>query len=105
MFFDTTMSDCRPTGFATFPTAAYGIVFLMAGVAYSILERSILALHGPGSRVHAALSAGLKEKFSMVAYTAAIPLAFLDPRISWAIFILIGVVWIVPDKRIERMYG
>ena len=92
------------TRFASLPTAAYGVVFLMAGVAYSLLERAILRLHGSGSRVHSALAAGLKEKISMVSYTAAIPLAFVDPRISWALFILIGVMWIVPDRRIERTY-
>jgi uncharacterized membrane protein len=90
--------------FASIPTAGYGIVLLMAAIAFTILERGILKLHGPGSRLHEALAVGLKEKVSMAAYIAAVPLSFVDPRISWGIFIAVALVWIVPDKRIERAY-
>jgi hypothetical protein len=54
--------------------------------------------------VHEALAVGLKEKLSMVAYIAAVPLSFVDPRIAWGLFIAVALVWIVPDKRIERSY-
>jgi len=92
------------THFASLPTAAYGTVCLMAGLAYYILERAIVGLHGPGSRVHAILSDGTKEKVSTAAYAAAVPLAFIDPRISWGLFVVVALLWIVPDKRIERAY-
>ena len=90
--------------FASIPTAGYGIVLLMAAVAFTILERAILKLHGPGSKVHAALAVGHKERISMAAYVAAVPLSLVDSRIAWGIFILVAIVWIVPDKRIERTY-
>jgi uncharacterized membrane protein len=89
---------------AALPTAAYGVVLLMAGLAYFILERSIVGLHGPGSRVHTVLSDGTKEKISTAAYAAAIPLAFVDSRISLGIFVVVALMWLVPDGRIERTY-
>jgi uncharacterized membrane protein len=90
--------------FASIPTAGYGVVLLMAAIAFTILERAIVKFHGPGSRVHTALAVNLKEKLSMGTYIAAVPLSFVDPRIAWGLFILVALVWIVPDKRIERAY-
>ena len=90
--------------FTPIPTAAYGIVLLMAAIAYTILERAIIHLHGPGSTVHRALSVGVKEFVSTASYVCAIPLAFVDTRISFALYVLVALVWLVPDPRIERAY-
>ena len=90
--------------FERVPTLGYGIVLLMAAVAFTILERTIVHLHGPGSKVHTAFESGAKEWISTAAYILAIPLAFVDPRISWTLFIFVAIVWVVPDRRIERIY-
>jgi len=88
--------------FAPVPTAAYGIVLLCAAIAYTMLQLAIVRLHGPGSKLAAAVGAGLKEKVSVGSYVAAIPMAFFDPRISLALYVLVAVLWLIPDRRIER---
>ena len=87
--------------FAAEPTALYGVVLLMAAIAYTILQREIVAHHGPDSMLAAATGSDLKGKLSIVAYLAAIVLAFVDRRISDALYILVALMWLVPDKRIE----
>ncbi len=89
--------------FASGPVAAYGVVLLFAAIAYFILTRALLALHGKGSVLAAALGKDAKGKLSVVAYVAAIPLAFLDPAYACAIYVLVAVVWLIPDRRIERI--
>jgi len=89
--------------FAPIPTALYGVVFLMAAIAYQILERAIVRLHGEGSRAHRVLSFGPKEFISTVSYIGAIPLAFVDSRISFGLYILVALLWLIPDRRIERL--
>ena len=88
--------------FAPVPTAAYGIVLLSAAIAYTMLQFAIVRLHGPGSKLGAAVGAGLKEKVSLGSYAAAIPMAFFEPRISLALYVLVAVIWLIPDPRIER---
>ena len=88
--------------FAPVPTAAYGIVLLSAAIAYTLLQLAIVRLHGPSSKLGAAVGAGLKEKVSVGSYAAAIPMAFFDPRISLALYVLVAVLWLIPDRRIER---
>jgi uncharacterized membrane protein len=90
--------------FASIPTFAYGVVFVMAGIAYQLLERAIIRAHGPGSRLHQAIGDDWKGKLSLAAYVAALPLAFVDPRLSWTIFVLVALVWFMPDRRIERVF-
>ena len=87
---------------APVPTAAYGIVLLCAAIAYTVLQAMIVRLHGPSSKLGAAVGAGLKEKVSVASYVAAIPMAFLEPKISVALYVLVAVIWLVPDRRIER---
>lgn len=89
-------------GNAPLPTAVYGVVLLMAGVAYTILVRAILAVHGPESRIAKAIGRDLKGYLSLVGYTAAIPLAFVQPVIADALYATIALVWLVPDPRIEH---
>ena len=87
--------------FAAVPTAAYGVVMLMAAVAYTILTTTIIVHQGPGSKLAAALGTDVKGKLSLVCYVAAIPLAFVNQWISDALFVTVALIWLVPDRRIE----
>jgi uncharacterized membrane protein len=87
---------------AAVPTALYGAVLMLAGAAYSILENAIIAEQGPDGRLAQAVGGrDWKEKLSVLLYAAAIPLAFVHPWISVAIYVAVAVMWIVPDRRIE----
>jgi uncharacterized membrane protein len=88
---------------AAVPTALYGIVLLMAAIAYYILQRAIIRKEGRHALLAAAIGTDWKGKLSPVLYLAAIPLAFVDPRISNGLFILVALIWLVPDRRIERV--
>jgi uncharacterized membrane protein len=88
--------------FTPLPTAAYGVVLLFAGAAYSILQLAIVARHGPPSVLAKALGRDWKGKLSVVIYLAAIPLAFVSPSISIALYLLVALWWLIPDRRIER---
>jgi uncharacterized membrane protein len=90
------------THFAPTPTAMYGAVLLLAGIAYLILERAIVAAHPNDSVLITIVQKGWKEWFSVTTYAIAIPLAFVSPWISGALYVLVAVVWFVPDRRIER---
>jgi uncharacterized membrane protein len=89
--------------FATVPTAVYGVVLLMAGVAYLILEQRIVAAEGETSLVKRALGADWKGKLSAALYALAIVLAFVSPEISLAIYAVVAITWFVPDRRMERV--
>ena len=88
--------------FAAWPVAAYGVVFLFAGVAYYILTRCLIAREGAGSALAAAVGGDFKGKASLVIYAAAIPLSFVAPWIAVALYVFIGTAWLVPDQRIEK---
>jgi uncharacterized membrane protein len=88
--------------FASEPTAVYGMVLLMAAIAYTILTMEIVAHHGPDSVLAAAIGKDVKGKISIVGYVAAIALAFVDQWFSDAIYVTIALLWLVPDKRIEK---
>lgn len=90
--------------FAPLPTAAYGVVVLGAAVSYQLLEAAIIRLHGRDGELARALGGDTKAKLSAVAYLAAIGLAFVDPLISIAIYVLNAAAWFVPDPRIERQH-
>ncbi len=87
--------------FAALPTAAYGAVLLMAAVAYTILESTIIAAQGPGSRLAAAVGTDFKGKLSIALYAAAVALAFVNQWISDGLYIVVALMWLVPDRRIE----
>jgi uncharacterized membrane protein len=89
-------------GFAALPTAGYGVVLLLAALAYYILQRAIISVQGPGSRLEQALGRDVKGKISPVVYLVAIPLAFLDRWVSMALYVLVALMWFVPDRRLER---
>ena len=84
--------------------AAYGTVLLMAGVAYFILAQALARLHGPESKLARALGKDVKGILSLVLYAVAIALAALDTRFSQALYVAVAVIWIVPDRRMERAH-
>ena len=89
--------------FAPAPTAIYGVVLFMAAIAYLILQRTIISRHGQDSLLAVAIGKDYKGKLSPLLYLIAIPSAFLHQWISGAIYVLVALIWLVPDKRIERV--
>jgi uncharacterized membrane protein len=87
--------------FASLPTAVYGVVLLLAAIAYVILQNTIIAAHGEQSKLAIAVGRDLKGKLSPLLYAAAIPLAFVREWIADAIYVLVALMWLVPDRRIE----
>jgi uncharacterized membrane protein len=88
--------------FASLPTAAYGAVLFLAGAAYLVLQRAILAGQGPGSVLAVAIGRDLKGKLSPVIYVAAIVLAFVRPWMADVLYVAVALMWLIPDRRIER---
>ncbi|HRH36847.1 MAG TPA: TMEM175 family protein [Flavobacteriales bacterium] len=88
--------------FAPAPTAMYGVVLLMAGVSYSILQNTIIRHQGPGSLLKKAVGRDAKGYVSVVSYAISIPLAFWQPALAGAIYAFVAVIWFIPDRRIER---
>jgi len=85
------------------PTAVYGAILLMPAIAYYLLQMAIVHRQGPQSVLANALGSDFKGKISLLLYVAAIALAFASPWISIAIYVLVAVIWLVPDRRIERV--
>jgi uncharacterized membrane protein len=88
--------------FYSWPMAIYGMVLLLAGVAYFILTKTLIALHGPGSTLATSIGRDRKGKISIFIYAAAIPLAFAKSWISGACYVIVAIIWLTPDPRIER---
>jgi uncharacterized membrane protein len=91
--------------FAAVPTALYGAVMLMAAIAYWLLQQCIVATQGPDSPLAHAIGRDLKGKLSPLAYLVAIPGAFVSPWISGALYAAVALMWLVPDRRIEKNLG
>jgi len=91
--------------FAAPPTALYGVILLMAAIAYWVLQRTILASLGPHSRLAAAVGRDLKGKASPVLYALAIPSAYFSRWIAGGLYVLVAMMWLVPDRRIETAYS
>jgi len=89
--------------FASLPAAAYGVVLLMAGIAYWILQQRIIASQGEDSVLKKAIGNDWKGRLSPALYAAAVILAFPAPRMSVAIYVFVALMWVVPDRRIERV--
>jgi len=88
--------------FAQWPVALYGVVMLMAGVAYYILTRTLIRHHGPDSALRAAVGRDVKGQLSLVIYVAGILLSFANRWVALALYITVALWWLVPDRRIER---
>ena len=87
--------------FTALPTAAYGVVLLMAAVAYWLLQQRIIAVEGRDSLLARATGSDFKGRLSPLFYLAAIALAFVQPWLSCVLYVLVALVWLVPDRRIE----
>jgi uncharacterized membrane protein len=88
--------------FAKLPTAVYGVSMLMPGIAYYLLKNAILRREGRNSTLAKALGRDIKGKISPGLYAAAIGLSFVDPLIAGIIYVSVAVMWLIPDRRIER---
>ena len=103
--FPVVMAWAGESGFAAAPVAAWGAVQFMAGTAYFILVRALLALHGEDSPLASAIGRDFKGIMSLVFYAAAVVVAWMSPMLASAIYVLVALIWFVPDKRIERTLG
>jgi uncharacterized membrane protein len=88
--------------FAPLPSAGYGVVLLMAAIAYFILQQTIIASQGKDSLLKKAVGSDWKGKVSPLFYAAAIPIAFLSPALSQVLYVTVALIWLVPDRRIEH---
>ncbi|MBP7686698.1 MAG: DUF1211 domain-containing protein [Thermoflexales bacterium] len=89
-------------GFQSWPVALYGAVLLLAGFAYFLLSRALVALHGQESALAKAVGNDAKGYISLVCYTAAIPLAFFNAMLACGLYVVVAVMWFIPDRRIEQ---
>jgi len=89
--------------FAPVPTAAYGVVLLLAAAAYTLLQHSIISIEGRDSLLAAAVGRDRKGRLSLVLYVIAIPAALFWPWIAGALYTGVAILWLVPDRRIERV--
>ena len=88
--------------FAQLPVALYGVVLWMSGLAYYILAHTLISLHGNDSLLATALGKKVKEITSLVCYTLAILVSFINTGVALAIYVFVACIWLIPDKRIER---
>jgi uncharacterized membrane protein len=88
--------------FSAWPVALYGLVLLLAAIAYYILTRALIALHGRDSTLATAVGRDFKGTISVVIYVVAILLAFVSSWLAGALYVLVAVMWLIPDRRIER---
>ena len=86
---------------SSWPAAIYGFVLLAAAFAYLLLQKSLVACQGPESKLRDALADDVKGKISPTLYAVAIPLAFVHPWISYVLYVIVALIWFVPDRRIE----
>jgi uncharacterized membrane protein len=90
--------------FAAVPVALYGFVLLMAGLAYTILARALMKHHGKDSKLALAIGKDYKGLASIITYTVAIGLSFVQSWIAFALYIAVALMWFIPDRRIEKVY-
>ncbi len=88
--------------FDTWPTVLYGVILFMNGVAYYILSRSLIGLHGKNSTLAKAIGKDAKGILSIAIYTLGIALAFVDTKLSLGLYTIVAIMWLIPDKRIEK---
>ena len=91
--------------FAPAPSALYGAVLLMAAIAYWVLQQRIIASQGEDSLLRRAVGTDWKGKLSPITYLVAIPISFWSPAVAEALYVLAALIWLVPDRRIERAFG
>jgi uncharacterized membrane protein len=90
---------------AELPTALYGFILAMAGTAYYILKTTLIAAQGPHSRLQAALGSDFKGRISVAIYVVGIALSFVNSYAAAVVYVVVALIWLVPDRRIERHLG
>ena len=90
-------------GYAQVPVAVYGLVMLLAGIAYYILARTLVHEHGPESQIAVALGNDAKARLSVLLYAIAIGMAFVNTRIAIATYVIVAIMWLVPDRRMAKV--
>jgi len=88
--------------FAAAPTAFYGVVMSLSAISFTILEMTVIAAHGSDGALARAVGSDRKGKFSILVLLSAIPLAFVNRFVSDALYVIVALMWIVPDTRVER---
>ena len=101
-FFTRWMGD---NGFTSVPVALYGVILLFAAIAYTILVRAIIAHHGNESTLAHAVGKDRKGNISIALYAAGIPLSLVNSALGYSLYVLVALIWFVPDQRIERVMG
>jgi uncharacterized membrane protein len=91
------------THFASLPTASYGVILVLSSLSYILLERSIIKYNGPTSKLSRAIGGDRKSKVSLFIYVIAIPLAYVRSWIAIALYVMIAMIWFIPDRRIESL--
>ena len=91
--------------FAELPVAVYGAVLWISGLAYYLLARTLIGLHGTDSKIATALGNTTKEITSLVCYALAVVLAFVNTAFSLALYVFVALIWLIPDRRIEKLLG
>ncbi len=87
--------------FAAGPVALYGMILICAAIAYTILQASLVSGHGKNAELAHAIGRDMKGKISILLYAAAIPLAFVHSLLACALYVVVAIIWLVPDRRIE----
>jgi uncharacterized membrane protein len=88
--------------FAQLPVALYGVVLWMSGLAYYLLTRALVSLHGKDSLIDTVLRNKLKETTSLILYALAVLLSFVNTAFSLALYALVAFIWLIPDPRVEK---
>ncbi len=88
--------------FAAWPVALYGLVLLCSAIAYYLLSRALVSLHGADSVLATAVGNDFKGKVSLVIYLVAVPLAFVNSWLAGGLYVLVAIIWLIPDRRIEK---
>ena len=100
--FPLTIRWIDEAGITPWPVASFGVVLVGAALSYQQLEKALIRAEGDGSVVKRAVGAGGKEWISFALYLASVPAAFVSPYISIAFYVIVSVIWVIPDRRFER---
>ena len=90
------------SGLVSVPVALYGVVLLLAAFAYHLLVRALIVVHKADSPLAVAVGRDAKGKISILVYAFAIGASFLSPFVAWALYVVVALMWLVPDRRIEK---
>jgi len=100
--FPVTIRWIDDAGVTAWPVASFGVVLVGAALSYQQLEKALIRAEGDGSAVKRAVGSGGKEWISFALYLASVPAAFVSPYISIALYVIVSIIWVIPDRRFER---